>query len=76
MNIPILYPEFNGCCMCLENQYLCNNKKCIPINWKCNGNNDCGDNSDEHAQAGCEGNNVDIWLFSSCSNFRLIINYF
>ncbi len=55
MNIPISYTEFNGCCMCLKNQYLCNNKKCIPSKLKCNGNNDCGDNSDEYVDAGCEG---------------------
>ena len=47
MNIPTLYPEFSGCCMCHKNQYLCNNKRCIPTKWNCNGNNDCGDSSDE-----------------------------
>ena len=55
MKVPVSYPEFNGCCMCHKNQYLCDNKKCIPIQWKCNGNNDCGDNSDEHAHACSEG---------------------
>ncbi len=41
--------------MCLKNQHLCNNKKCIPIEWKDNGNNDCGDNSDENAYVGLKG---------------------
>ena len=55
MNVHIPYPEYSGCCMCLKNQYLCDNKKCIQIQWKCNGNNDCGDNSDEHTHANCTG---------------------
>jgi hypothetical protein len=41
------YVEFEGCCFCEKNQFLCDNKKCIPESWKCNGLNDCGDNSDE-----------------------------
>ena len=39
--------EFKGCCFCAKNQFLCDNTKCIPESWKCNGLNDCGDNSDE-----------------------------
>ena len=38
---------FKGCCSCDRHQFLCNNKVCIPNLWKCNGKNDCGDNSDE-----------------------------
>jgi hypothetical protein len=38
---------FEGCCFCAKNQFLCDNKKCVPEKWKCNGVNDCGDNSDE-----------------------------
>uniref|UniRef100_A0A8V5GXQ8 Uncharacterized protein n=1 Tax=Melopsittacus undulatus TaxID=13146 RepID=A0A8V5GXQ8_MELUD len=31
-------------------QFTCNNGRCININWRCDNDNDCGDNSDE---AGC-----------------------
>ena len=34
--------------MCLKNQFLCKNKKCIPEQLKCNGFDDCGDESDEN----------------------------
>ncbi|XP_054720384.1 low-density lipoprotein receptor-related protein 1-like [Uloborus diversus] len=32
---------------CLPNQKLCQNSKCIPAVWECDGDDDCGDNSDE-----------------------------
>nr|XP_042899679.1 low-density lipoprotein receptor-related protein 1 isoform X4 [Parasteatoda tepidariorum] len=32
---------------CLPNQFLCDNTKCIPAVWECDGDDDCGDNSDE-----------------------------
>ena len=45
---------YQGCCTCDVNQFLCKNNVCIPERWKCNGNNDCGDNSDEFSDV-CEG---------------------
>ncbi|XP_040564909.1 sortilin-related receptor [Lepeophtheirus salmonis] len=32
---------------CTEDKFKCANGKCIPINWKCDGHNDCPDQSDE-----------------------------
>ena len=60
----LLYSQSNtyclglqGCCSCEKNQYLCDNKKCIPEQWACNNINDCGDNSDELDRA-CKGNGL------------------
>ncbi|XP_078354052.1 low-density lipoprotein receptor-like isoform X1 [Oculina patagonica] len=32
---------------CGEDQFVCANLTCIPENWRCDGDDDCGDNSDE-----------------------------
>ena len=33
--------------------FLCANQKCLPSEMRCNGENNCGDNSDE--EQGCVG---------------------
>ena len=33
--------------LCLSHQFTCRNNKCIPLSWKCNGKDECGDGSDE-----------------------------
>lgn len=32
---------------CMLRQFHCANKKCIPVSWTCDGEDDCGDDSDE-----------------------------
>lgn len=45
---PELLPVLHGNdTRCRISEYLCSNKKCIPINRFCDGSNDCGDSSDE-----------------------------
>ncbi|KAL1509813.1 hypothetical protein ABEB36_004494 [Hypothenemus hampei] len=45
-------PMPNGTCStvgssCSSNHFSCGNGLCVPNGWKCDGENDCGDNSDE-----------------------------
>ena len=42
---------------CSTNEFICNNTRCIPKGWKCDGDQDCADNSDETS---CEGHEVAI----------------
>ena len=38
---------------CPSNKFACNNGHCIPNNWRCDGESDCQDDSDETEFAGC-----------------------
>ena len=69
-------PYLNSTCpkvanTCSANQFGCDNGVCIPEFWKCDGDNDCGDNSDESKcnKATCSPNNFE------CDDSKCIPNY-
>ena len=33
--------------VCSTHEFLCANEQCVPLTWTCDGEDDCGDNSDE-----------------------------
>jgi hypothetical protein len=40
---------------CRKDQFECKNKRCLPSYLKCDGTDDCGDNSDEKDDEQCTG---------------------
>ncbi|XP_077865949.1 low-density lipoprotein receptor-related protein 1-like, partial [Saccoglossus kowalevskii] len=43
-------PDDAGSPTCDANEFECNNGRCILMDWKCDGDNDCTDNSDEEPE--------------------------
>ena len=48
--------------ICPREKFLCSNEKCLNASRLCDGNNDCGDNSDEGTV--CTGDYVDCTLYN------------
>lgn len=44
--MPLFFAEAN----CTDNQFRCKNGRCIPKRWKCDGEPDCNDGSDENTE--------------------------
>ena len=41
--------------VCSDDRFLCKNHKCVPIEYRCDGDNDCRDGTDEK---NCSGKDV------------------
>lgn len=56
---------------CPLDEFQCNNTLCKPLAWKCDGEDDCGDNSDENPEECCECCRVASpcsWLAPACTH--------
>ena len=41
------WPSLVDATQCQAHQFMCDNQRCVPLTWKCDHDNDCGDGSDE-----------------------------
>lgn len=48
-DLDLLFLIEGGRAKCEESQFPCSNGRCIPLLWKCDGDEDCSDGSDESA---------------------------
>ena len=63
--VTIIFENFN-----LAGEFSCgSNRYCLPLAWKCDGESDCIDGSDE---ANCSSNACESWQFQ-CANKRCIM---
>uniref|UniRef100_A0A671MJE0 Uncharacterized protein n=1 Tax=Sinocyclocheilus anshuiensis TaxID=1608454 RepID=A0A671MJE0_9TELE len=45
-----VFPFLSVARHCPHDEFQCNNTLCKPLSWKCDGEDDCGDNSDENPE--------------------------
>uniref|UniRef100_F6V4V0 VPS10 domain-containing protein n=1 Tax=Ciona intestinalis TaxID=7719 RepID=F6V4V0_CIOIN len=54
---------------CQSNEMLCSNERCVLQSWVCDGQDDCGDGSDEND---CRTNHCQVYYQFQCDNMRCI----
>ncbi len=52
---------------CEANQMRCTNGRCIPLTWKCDGENDCGDGTDEDPDT-CDPDKTCAYFQFTCAS--------
>lgn len=57
------FPQFPVNHSCPDDQFKCQNNRCIPKRWLCDGANDCGSNEDESNQT-CAGKGPHGYMIS------------
>lgn len=54
--------------LCQTDEFSCSDHSCIPRSWLCDGDNDCGDSSDEHNCGANSGSTAPPAVSSGCGS--------
>uniref|UniRef100_A0A673HRK1 Very low-density lipoprotein receptor-like n=2 Tax=Sinocyclocheilus rhinocerous TaxID=307959 RepID=A0A673HRK1_9TELE len=57
---------------CSIEKFMCNNRRCVPLNLRCDGVEDCGDSSDEISCLNCTGGSFHCVAAARCVSSRSV----
>lgn len=58
------------CAYCFDDEFACDNQRCIPQSWVCDKTDDCGDKSDEKDCGGNKWRNANVNTSNVCEEFK------
>lgn len=58
---------------CRPTEFKCSNSQCIPSHWRCDHDNDCGDNSDEQGCCKLPSDKNKVFVYVMCVRVVVVL---